>query len=57
MFGETLSWWTPTRTATNWPLIIFGLPPLFLEMSERIPTIVPLHLHLDLSKHVVCNVS
>ena len=30
---ETLSWWTPTRTTTNWPRIILGLPPLFLEMS------------------------
>ena len=33
VFGETLSWWTPTRTTTNWPLTILGLPPLFLEMS------------------------
>ena len=33
MFGETLSWWTPTHTTTNWPLIIHGLPPLFLQMS------------------------
>ena len=23
----------PTRTTTNWPLIILGLPSLFLEMS------------------------
>jgi len=28
-----LSWWTPTRTTTNWPPIILGLPSLFLEMS------------------------
>ena len=33
MFGETLSRWTPTRTTTNWPLIILGLPPLFLETA------------------------
>ena len=33
VFGETLSWWTPTRTTKNWPLIILGLQPLFLEMS------------------------
>jgi hypothetical protein len=33
VFGETLSLWTPTRTTTNWPLIILGLPSLFLEMS------------------------
>ena len=25
--------WTPTRTTTNWPPIILGLPSLFLEMS------------------------
>jgi len=33
VFGETLSWWTLTCTTTNRPLIILGLPPLFLEMS------------------------
>jgi len=33
VFGETLSWWTPTRTTTNWPPIILGLPFLLLEMS------------------------
>jgi len=33
VFGETLSWLTPTRTTTNWPPIILGLPSLFLEMS------------------------
>ena len=33
VFGETLSRWTPTCTTTNWPLIILGLPSLFLEMS------------------------
>jgi len=27
------AWWTPTRTTTNWPAIILGLPSLFLEMS------------------------
>ena len=60
MFKETLSWWTPTRTTTNWALIILGLPSLFLEMSrnERMPTTLPLwYLHLDLSKHVMHNVS
>ena len=31
--GQPLSWWTPTRTTTNWPPIILGLPSLFLEMS------------------------
>jgi len=34
VFGETLIWWIPTRTTTNWPPIILGLPwSLFLEMS------------------------
>ena len=34
MFVETLRWWTPTRTTTNWPPIILStLPILFLEMS------------------------
>ena len=57
MFGETLSWWTPTRITTNWPLIILGfLPPLFFR-NERTPTIVPLYLHLNLSKHVMRNIS
>ena len=54
MFGETLSCWTLTRTATNWPLIILGLPSLFLE---RMPINVPWYLHLDLSKHVMRNIS
>ena len=57
MFGETLSWWTPKRTTTNWPLIILGLRPLFLEMSIYMPTIVPQYFHLDMSKHVMRNVS
>jgi hypothetical protein len=29
VFGETPSWWTPTCTTTNWPLIILGLPHPF----------------------------
>jgi len=34
VFVETLRWWTPTRTTTNWPPIILStLPILFLEMS------------------------
>ena len=33
VFGETLSWWTPTHTTTNWPPIVLGMPSLFLEMS------------------------
>ena len=56
MFGETLSWWTPIRTTTNWPLIILGMPPLYLEMS-----VCRLLYHgisiLILSKHVMHNVS
>ena len=36
--------------------IILGLPPLF-SRNERMPTIVPRYLHLDLSKHVMRNVS
>jgi len=36
---------------------ILGLPPLFLEMSVCRPTIVPRYLHLNLSKHVMHNVS
>ena len=52
-----LIWRTPTRTTTNWPLIILGLRPLFLEMSIYMPTIVPQYFHLDMSKHVMRNVS
>jgi len=56
VFGETLSWWTPIRTTTNWPLIILGMPPLYLEMS-----VCRLLYHgisiLILSKHVMHNVS
>ena len=33
VFEETLSWWTPIRTTTNWPLIILSLPSLFLVMN------------------------
>ena len=57
MFGETLSWWTPTRTTTNWPPIILGLPSLFLEMSVCRSINVPRYLHLDLSKHIMRNIS
>ena len=50
VFGETLSWWSPTRTTTlatyhSW----FATP---FSRNERMPTIVPQYLHLDLSKHV-----
>ena len=45
-----------TRTITNWPLIILGMPPLYLEMS-----VCRLLYHgisiLILSKHVMHNVS
>ena len=54
---ETLSWWTPTRTTTNWPRIILGLPPLFLEMSVCQLLFHGISLHLVLSKHVMRNVS
>ena len=58
MLGKTLSsWWTPTRTITNWPLIILGLPPLFLEMSVCQLLFHGISLHLVLSKHVMRNVS
>ena len=55
MFGETLSWWSPTRTTTlatyhSW----FATP---FSRNERMPTIVPRYLHLDLSKYVMHNVS
>ena len=55
MFGETLSWWSPTRTTTlatyhSW----FATP---FSRNERMPTIVPRYLHLDQSKHVMHNVS
>jgi len=56
VFGDTLSW-TPTRTTTNWPPIILGLPSLFLEMSVGMPINVPRYLHLDLSRHVMRNIS
>ena len=42
MFGETLSWWTPTRTTTNWPPIILGLP--CFSRTERMPINVPWYL-------------
>jgi len=41
MFGEMMSRWTLTRT-TNWPLIILGLSPLFLEMIHY-HTLIPCH--------------
>ena len=34
VFGETLSWWTPTRTTTNWLIIILRLPSLFSNRKE-----------------------
>jgi len=57
VFGETLSWWTPTRTTTNWPPIILGLPSLFLEMSVCRLMYHGSYLHLDLSKYVMHNIS
>ena len=57
MFRETLKWWNPTRTITNWPLIILNLPPLFLEMSVCRLLYHGISAHLDLSKHVMRNVS
>ena len=57
MFGETLSWWTPTRTTTNWPLIILAWFATPFSRNECMLTIVPWYLHLDLSKHVMRNVS
>ena len=47
-FGETLSWWTSTRTTSNWPLIIlclFAIP--FYGNERESTTTVPLYLHLD----------
>ena len=57
MFGETLSWWTQTRTTTNWPPIILGLPSLFLEMSVCQLMYHGISAHLNLSKHVMRNIS
>ena len=53
---ETLSWWTATRTTTNWPNehSRFATP---FSRNERMLTIVPRYLHLNLSKHVMHNVS
>ena len=57
MFGETLSWWTPTRTTTNWPLIILAWFATPFSRNECMLTIVPWYLHLNRSKHVLRNVS
>jgi len=57
VFGETLSWWTQTRTTTNWPPIILGLPSLFLEMSVCQLMYHGISAHLNLSKHVMRNIS
>ena len=57
MFGETLSWWTPTRTTTKWPPVILGLPSLFLEMSVCQLMYHGISAHLNLSKHVMRNIS
>jgi len=54
VFGEALSRWTPTRTTTNWPFIILGLPSRN-DLCQLL--YVPWYLHVDLSKHVVHNVS
>ena len=47
---------TPTHT-TNWPLIILDRFVTPFSKNERMPTIVPRYLHLDLSKHVMRIVS
>ena len=57
MFGETLSWWTPTRTTTNWPLIILDLPPLFLEMSVCRSMYHGTSILICCFKHVMRNIS
>jgi len=57
VFGETLSWWTPTRTTTNWPLIILAWFATPFSRNECMLTIVPWYLHLNRSKHVLRNVS
>ena len=57
MFGETLSWWTPTRTTTNWPPIMHSWCSILVSSNERMPTTVPRCLHLDPSKHIMRNVS
>jgi len=49
---ERCWWWIPTRTTTNWPLIILGLSPYPFSRIERMPINVPRYIHLDLSKHV-----
>jgi hypothetical protein len=35
VLGEKLSWWTPTRTTINWPLVILNLLFLFIVMNVR----------------------
>ena len=56
MFGETLSWWTPTRTTTNWPHFYSWFATPF-SRNERMPINVPRYLHLDLTKHVMRNIT
>jgi hypothetical protein len=53
VFAEMLSWWTTTCTTT---LLILGLPFPF-SSNERMPTIVPRYFYLNLSIHVMHNVS
>jgi hypothetical protein len=48
-------WWTPTRTTTNWPPIILGLPSLFLEMS--VCQLMYHGISILICKHVMCNIS
>jgi len=55
VFGETLSWWTPTRTTTNWPPIILGLPSLFLEMS--VCRIMYHGISILICPNMLCNIS
>jgi len=43
-----------TRTTTNWPLLIAGLPSLS-HGNECMPTTVLRYLFLDLSKYVMRN--
>jgi len=46
----TVSFWTVLATYHSW----FATP---FSRNERVPTIVPRYLHLDMSKHVMRNVS
>jgi hypothetical protein len=51
VYGAALSWRLPTFTTTNWPLIVLGLPSLFLVMN--LPITEPRYLRLGLSKYVL----